>query len=42
MSVLSKPVEASTQLGSYIIEGLTDIVIALSAIMLLAAVAAVA
>jgi hypothetical protein len=42
MSVLSKPVEASTQLGSYIVEGLTGILIVLSAILAAATVAIVA
>jgi len=42
MSVLSKPVEASTRLGSYIVEGLTGILIVLSAVLALATVAVVA
>jgi hypothetical protein len=42
MSVLSKPVEASTRLGSYIIETLTGTLIVLSAVLALATVAIVA
>jgi hypothetical protein len=42
MSVLSKPVEASTRLGSYIVEGLTGVLIVLSAVLALATVAVVA
>jgi hypothetical protein len=42
MSVLSKPAEASTRLGSYIVEGLTGILIVLSALLALATVAVVA
>jgi hypothetical protein len=42
MHVLSNPVEASTRLGSFIIEGLTGILIVLSAVLALATVAVVA
>jgi hypothetical protein len=42
MSVLSKPVEASTWLGSYIVEGLTGVLILLSAVLAAATVAIVA
>ena len=41
MSVLSKPVEASTKLGSYIVEGLTGVLILLSAVLAAATVAVV-
>ena len=39
MTILSKPAEASTEFGSFIIEALNGSVIALSAILALAAVA---
>jgi hypothetical protein len=42
MSVLSKPVEASTRLGSFIVETLTGAVIVLTALLALATVAVVA
>ena len=42
MHVLSNPVEANTELGSFIIEALNGSVIVLSAILAIAAVAAVA
>jgi hypothetical protein len=42
MSILSKPVEASTRLGSYIVETLTGALIVLSAVLALATVAIVA
>ena len=42
MSVLSKPVEASTRLGSFIVESLTGTLIVLSALLALATVAVVA
>ena len=42
MSVLSYPAEASTRLGSFIIEGLTGVLIILSAMLAIATVAVVA
>jgi hypothetical protein len=42
MHVLSNPIEASTRFGSYIIEGLTGVLIVLSAVLALATVAVVA
>jgi hypothetical protein len=42
MSVLSKPTEGSTRLGSFIVESLTGALIVLSALLALATVAIVA
>lgn len=42
MSVLSKPVEGSTWLSSYIVQGLTGVLILLSAVLAAATVAIVA
>ena len=42
MSVLSRPAEASSKLGNFINEMLTTVLIALSAVLALATVAAVA
>jgi hypothetical protein len=42
MHILSKPAEASTPLGNFIVEALTGSVIILSAVLALAAVATVA
>ncbi|HEY4274296.1 MAG TPA: hypothetical protein VGM68_02345 [Rhizomicrobium sp.] len=41
MSILSNPVEASTKFGSYVVEGLTGLLIVLSAILAAATVAVV-
>ncbi len=42
MHILSNPIEASTRLGSFIIESLTGTLIVLSALLALATVATVA